>query len=89
LSLLKTRAEEVLGEKIDTVTLGRPVKFSESPEQDRKAQETLRQAAHEAGFREVDFELEPIAAALDYEQSMTKPQNVSSLTSAAAHSISP
>jgi hypothetical chaperone protein len=76
LSLLKTRAEDVLGAKIDTVTLGRPVKFSESPEQDHKAQETLRQAAHEAGFREVDFELEPIAAALDYEQSMTKPQNV-------------
>jgi hypothetical chaperone protein len=76
LSLLKQRAEEVLGESIQAATLGRPVKFSESPEQDRKAQETLRQAAHEAGFKEVDFELEPIAAALDYEQSLTGPQNV-------------
>ena len=76
LSLLKKRAEDVLGERIEAVTLGRPVKFSEFPEQDHKAQETLRQAAHEAGFKEVDFELEPIAAALDYEQSMTKPQNV-------------
>jgi len=76
LSLLKQRAEDVLGEPIDSVTLGRPVKFSEVPEQDHKAQEALRQAAHEAGFREVDFELEPIAAALDYEQSIQKPQNV-------------
>ncbi len=76
LSLLKQRAERSLGEPIDSVTLGRPVKFSESPEQDHKAQETLRQAAHEAGFKQVDFELEPIAAALDYEQSMDKPQNV-------------
>src|SRR5215211_1016547 len=76
LSLLKQRAENVLGETIDAVTLGRPVKFSDTPEQDHKAQETLRQAAHEAGFKEVDFELEPIAAALDYEQSITKPQNV-------------
>jgi hypothetical chaperone protein len=76
LSLLKQRSEEVLGEPIEDVTLGRPVKFSESPEQDHKAQETLRQAAHEAGFKKVDFELEPIAAALDYEQSLTKPQNV-------------
>ena len=76
LSLLKGRAEEVLGEPIDSVTLGRPVKFSESAEKDHKAQETLRQAAHEAGFKGVDFELEPIAAALDYEQSMTRPQNV-------------
>jgi hypothetical chaperone protein len=76
LGLLKQRAEDVIGEPIDAVTLGRPVKFSEFPEQDHKAQETLRQAAHEAGFKEVDFELEPIAAALDYEQTLTKPQNV-------------
>jgi hypothetical chaperone protein len=76
LSLLKQRAEAVLGEPIDAVTLGRPVKFSEHPEQDHKAQETLRQAAHESGFKEVDFEFEPIAAALDYEQTLTQPQNV-------------
>lgn len=76
LSLLKQRAEDVLGEPIQAVTLGRPVKFSESSEQDYKAQETLHYAAHEAGFKEVDFELEPIAAALDYEQSIRKPQNV-------------
>jgi hypothetical chaperone protein len=76
LSLLKQRAENVLGEPIEAVTLGRPVKFSEFPEQDRKAQETLRQAAYESGFKAVDFELEPIAAALDYEQSISKPQNV-------------
>jgi hypothetical chaperone protein len=76
LTLLKRRAEDVLGEPIHAATLGRPVKFSESPEQDQKAEETLRQAAHEAGFTEVDFELEPIAAALYYEQSISKPQNV-------------
>jgi hypothetical chaperone protein len=76
LTLLKKRAEDVLGEPIHATTLGRPVKFSESPEQDQKAEETLRQAAHEAGFTEVDFELEPIAAALYYEQSISKPQNV-------------
>ncbi|HET8564766.1 MAG TPA: Hsp70 family protein [Candidatus Binatia bacterium] len=76
LSLLKQRAEDVLHASIDQVTLGRPVKFSEVPEQDHRAQETLRQAAYEAGFKEVDFELEPIAAALDYEQSLTRPQNV-------------
>ncbi|HEX6271097.1 MAG TPA: Hsp70 family protein [Anaerolineales bacterium] len=76
LSLLKRRAEDVLGEPIHEVTLGRPVKFSESPEQDHQAQETLHQAAHEAGFKEVDFELEPIAAALNYEQFITRPQNV-------------
>jgi hypothetical chaperone protein len=76
LSLLKRRAEDALGETIHTATLGRPVKFSESVEQDHKAEETLLQAAHGAGFKEVEFELEPVAAALDYEQSIGKPQNV-------------
>lgn len=76
LHLLKGRAEGILGEKIEAVTLGRPVKFANTPEGDRKAEETLRAAAHEAGFKQVDFELEPIAAALDYEQTLTKPQNV-------------
>lgn len=76
LSLLKGRAEQILGEKIDTVTLGRPVHFSQNPETDRKSEQTLRDAATEAGFRQVDFELEPIAAALDYEQTLSRPQNV-------------
>lgn len=76
LSLLKSRAEAVLKEKVDAVTLGRPVKFSTDPAHDRKAEETLRAAAHEAGFKQVDFELEPIAAALDYEQRLEAPKNV-------------
>jgi len=76
LSLLKARAESFLGEKIQAVTLGRPVKFSTDPTHDRAAEETLRAAAHEAGFKQVDFELEPIAAALDYELTLEKPQNV-------------
>ncbi len=73
---LKRRAEDILGEPIGDVTLGRPVKFSESPELDRKAEETLRQAALAAGFRSVEFELEPVAAALYYERSLAGPENV-------------
>jgi hypothetical chaperone protein len=76
LTLLKGRAEQILGEKIESAVLGRPVKFAQTPAGDRKAEDTLRQAAHEAGFKQVDFELEPIAAALDYEQSLRKPQNI-------------
>jgi hypothetical chaperone protein len=73
---LKQRAENFLGESITDVTLGRPVKFSEKVEQDQKSQETLRQAALEAGFQGVQFELEPVAAALYYEQSLQQPENV-------------
>jgi len=76
LGLLKRRAEQLLGEPIRAVTLGRPVQFSSLPEQDRRAEQNLRQAALAAGFEKVDFELEPVAAALDYEQSILGPQNV-------------
>jgi len=76
LSELKRRAEDILGEPIHAVTLGRPVKFSESPQSDLQAEATLREAAHQAGFGQVEFVLEPVAAALDYEQSLSRPQNV-------------
>ncbi len=75
LSALKLRAESVLGEEISGATLGRPVKFSESPEQDRLAEAMLLQAAQQAGFRQVNFELEPVAAALYYEQSAARQHN--------------
>jgi hypothetical chaperone protein len=74
LGALKQRAEEALGEKISGVTLGRPVVFNRDPLLDRQAEETLREAALLAGFEDVDFELEPIAAALFYEQSLNRPQ---------------
>jgi len=76
LTELKKRAEEVLEEEITGVTLGRPVKFAENPVQDRRSEEILKQAALDAGFQEVDFEFEPVAAALFYEKSLTEPQNV-------------
>ena len=76
LEALKQRAEALIKDEISHVTLGRPVKFSQNPELDQKAQDTLQQAALEAGFKRVEFELEPIAAALYYERSLSKPQNV-------------
>jgi len=74
LEAMKGRAEASLGEPVTGVTLGRPVHFNTDPELDKQAEETLRQAAYQAGFEDVDFELEPIAAALFYEQSIDKPQ---------------
>jgi hypothetical chaperone protein len=76
LQALKHRAEALLKEEISGVTLGRPVVFSKNPELDLKAQNTLQQAALEAGFKQVNFELEPVAAALYYELSLSKPSNV-------------
>jgi len=76
LRALKERAEVILREPIQGVTLGRPVKFSEDIQRDQKAEDILRQAAYQAGFQEVGFELEPVAAALFYELTLEQPENV-------------
>jgi len=72
---LKMRAEEVLGEEIYGAMVGRPVRFSVSTEQDELAEATLRKAAVGAGFSEVDFELEPLAAAAYFEKTLIEPKN--------------
>jgi hypothetical chaperone protein len=69
LAELRARAERHLGQAPVRAVIGRPVFFvDDAPERDRRAQEALAEAAVGAGFEEVAFELEPIAAALDYEQ---------------------
>ena len=73
LTELRARATRHLGHEPTRVVLGRPVHFvDDDPVRDARAQEALAQAAAEAGFTQVAFELEPIAAALDYERRMQR-----------------
>ena len=68
---LKNRAESMVGHAVDSVVMGRPVRFVDSDEQaDALAQKHLEEITRKAGFRDVLFQSEPIAAALDYEQSV-------------------
>jgi hypothetical chaperone protein len=76
LQVLKERAESLLEDEITSVTIGRPVRFASSPQADQLAQQALRQAALSAGFKTVNFELEPVAAALYFEKTLTRPQTV-------------
>ena len=48
--------------------VARCILWTTAPERDALAQETLGKAALEAGFTHIAYQLEPIAAALDYEQ---------------------
>jgi hypothetical chaperone protein len=50
---------------IDRVLLGRPARFSDSASDDARAEARLAQAARLAGFREIWFCYEPVAAAYD------------------------
>ena len=74
---LRSRAEAVVGVSIDRAVIGRPVFFvDDDPERDAQAEDALRRAAASAGFREVVFQYEPIAAAFDHEQTVTREERV-------------
>jgi hypothetical chaperone protein len=67
--IVKRRAETATDREIDAVVHGRPVHFVDGdPEGDARAEDTLRTIAASIGFKEISFQFEPVAAALDYEQ---------------------
>ncbi len=69
LTELKRRAEETEAAPLEAVVLGRPVHFVDDDAQaDDHAEETLRGVARAIGFRDVSFQYEPVAAALDFER---------------------
>ena len=72
LDTVKKRAEATLGAELGDVVVGRPVHFVDGDAAgDAAAEETLGAIARSAGFRNVSFQFEPIAAALDYEQQVS------------------
>ncbi|MGO4761716.1 Hsp70 family protein [Cupriavidus sp. 2KB_3] len=65
---LKRRAEQAAGTTFTKAVLGRPVFFiDEDPKADQLAEDTLGEIARAAGFQDIAFQYEPIAAAFDYE----------------------
>jgi hypothetical chaperone protein len=66
-----------LEREISEVVVGRPVRFIDSDDAaDLDAQNSLKAIALGQGFRTVEFQYEPIAAALDYEQSVSREELV-------------
>ncbi|MCB0034993.1 MAG: Hsp70 family protein [Anaerolineales bacterium] len=73
---VREKASQTLGQPIDDVVLGRPVRFTNENYSDDVAETRLREAAELAGFKNIAFEKEPIAAALFYTHQITKPETV-------------
>jgi hypothetical chaperone protein len=69
---LKAAAEAQFGALDDRVVVGRPAHFSgaDDEEGDDFALNRLRNAIQQGGFAQVEFELEPVAAAYQYEQQL-------------------
>ena len=66
---LRTGAMQQFGGSASQVVLGRPVRFAGAENQagEQLAVQRVRTAAELAGFEQVSFELEPVAAAYQYE----------------------
>ncbi len=60
---IKALADKQVVEPTDQLVVGRPVYFSYDPEEDKAAQDRLEQALIQAGFKDIKFIFEPIAAA--------------------------
>lgn len=60
---VRRRASEIVGTSVEAVRIGRPVEFVGGPEVEALALSRLSEAAGLAGFRDVSFEPEPVAAA--------------------------
>jgi hypothetical chaperone protein len=73
---LRERVEREAGGALTHVVFGRPAVFSPEPERDLLAQERLAEAARLAGYPEPVFVIEPIAAALRYEESLARDEVV-------------
>jgi hypothetical chaperone protein len=71
---LRIAIERQLGEPVRRATVGRPVRFvsAETEEDDAFAVSRLEAALKIAGFDEVAFEFEPIAAAYAYESTLDR-----------------
>ena len=66
---IRKRANAHFGQEVTHVILGRPARFSPDDADDRFAQGRLEQAARLAGFEEIEFFPEPVAAAFGYDPS--------------------
>ncbi len=70
LKKIKARGEAHAGCPVDSVVLGRPVVFSTDAAKDAAAELRLEKAARKAGFKNIWFQYEPVAAALTYEETL-------------------
>jgi hypothetical chaperone protein len=72
LSHIKQAGEAQLQSELTDITLGRPVHFQDGDKAaDARAENELRTIAASVGFKKINFQFEPIAAALAHERNVT------------------
>jgi len=78
MSNIKTLAEQSQQREITKTVIGRPINFQglKGEKSNRQAIEVLTNAAKRVGFKEVEFQFEPVAAGFEYEASLNKETKV-------------
>jgi len=76
LRAIRAGGEAAAKAPLDRVVLGRPARFGDDAESDARAEGRLRTAAQLAGFTDIRFVIEPIAAALAYEARLSRDELV-------------
>lgn len=71
---IKSNAENSTQAEIKDIVLGRPVNFhgTRGEEGNSQAINIIERSAIAAGFKNIEFQMEPMAAALDFERSLTE-----------------
>lgn len=65
---IKDKTDAQAGDNVENVIMGRPVHFRDNDSKgDKQAEEELRRIASNVGFKNIEFQFEPIAAAFAHE----------------------
>lgn len=75
---IKQNAEKHLDSNISDIVLGRPVNYgvASSEAGNKQAVNIMLRAAKNVGFKNIEFEYEPVAAAFHFERTLVKKSNV-------------
>lgn len=73
---MREKANAHYGADATRVVLGRPAVFHDDPELDKLAEQRLHSAATLAGFKEISFCPEPVAAAYEFRHQLDEPKTV-------------
>ncbi|WP_035341158.1 MULTISPECIES: molecular chaperone [unclassified Dickeya] len=75
---IREQAQQQLDTPLERAVIGRPINFQGTggEEANRQAQGILERAAKRAGFGQVAFQFEPVAAGLDFEATLEREQRV-------------
>lgn len=73
---IRKRSEKILGTSITKAVIGKPARYSMDEVADEFAVQRMRKAAAYAGFSEVRFVPEPLAAALDFRREISEDKTI-------------